>query len=109
MENYTEQLKKDFATKFPEGGVRNIIEKSLSELEEFGDLHEDNCGVNSDENYPDACDCDMKGMKPFVEVQMQLVNNWWVKMTQEHRKYCTPEGNKILTCLQGKKNRRPKQ
>lgn len=101
--NYSEQLKEDFARIFPEGGVRDVVAKALVELEEYGDLHGPNCAVLWEEE----CTCDMGGMKPFVAEQMQKVNNWWIKMTQEHRKYCSPEGRKVLTRLQGKKNRPP--
>ena len=99
--NYSEQLKKDFAEKFPEGGVRDVIAAALIELEEYGDLHTEECGCLREEE----CDCDMNGMKKFVREKMEEVNSWWVKMAQEHRKYCSPEGKKILTRLQGKKNR----
>ena len=102
---YTEQLEADFVTKFPEGGVRDVVAKALEELEEFGQLHEGNCGIFIDENYPKDCDCDMYGMKTFVREKMEEVNNWWIKMATEHRKYCTPEGNKVLTRIMGKKNR----
>ena len=98
---YTEQLKEDFATKFPEGGVRDVVAKALEELEEFGDFHDDTCLCLREEE----CDCDMRGLKPFLKEKMDAVNNWWVKMAGEHRKYCTPEGNKVLTRIMGKKNR----
>lgn len=83
---------------------KEILDKSLQELEEYGNLHEENCGCVSDENYPDECDCDMKGMKSFVEQKMKQVNEFWIEMAKAHRPYCSPAGNKMLTKMMGKKN-----
>lgn len=84
--------------------MEELLQKMLEEIEEYGELHEDNCSTLQE----DECDCDMKGMKPFVTSQMEKLNMWWVEMAQAHRKHCSPEGNKILTRMMGKNNRKMK-
>ncbi len=81
---YIEELKKEFETKFPEGGVRDIICSAMAELDVKGGEAE---------------------IKLFVRTKMEEVNQWWIKMSTEHLKYCTPAGRKVITRLQGKKNR----
>ncbi len=81
--------------------MKELQEKMLAELEEFGSLHTDTCASFME----DECDCDMGGMKDFVIRQMEAVNIWWCKMAEAHRPYCKPEGNKMLTRMMGKKNR----
>src|SRR3990167_4387471 len=39
------------------------IEEKIAELEEYGNLHDEFCGVN----FEDECTCDMQGMKPLFE------------------------------------------
>lgn len=80
-----------------------ILEETLTELEEYGDLHEEHCQCLREEE----CDCDMQGMKPFLREKMQKLNEYWIKNIEEHRPYCQPEGNKVLTRVMGKKNRTP--
>jgi hypothetical protein len=82
-----------------------ILAEALKELEEFGDFHENNCGLFVDENYPDDCDCDMRGLKPFLKEKMEALNQYWIRNIDEHRPHCSPEGNKILTRIKGAKNR----
>ena len=81
-----------------------ILQEGLLELEEYGDLHEENCGCLREEE----CDCEMNGMKQFLTQQMVKLNEYWIKNIDEHRPYCSPTGNKVLTRVQGKKNRQLK-
>lgn len=78
-----------------------ILENALSELEEYGDLHEDQCQCLREE----ACDCGMNGMKEFLRQKMEQLNEYWIKNIDEHRPYCSPAGNKVLTRVKGSKNR----
>ena len=84
--------------------MKEMLETMEHDVEEFGYLHGENCSVNMES--PDACDCDeMKDIKAFCAQWMDNVNTYWCEMTEAHRKYCTPEGNKDITRLLGKKNR----
>ena len=81
-----------------------LIEKMKEDVEEYGELHNETCPCNMED--PDACDCDnMKQIKHLAEEHMQKVNEYWLKMCEAHRPYCTPEGNKDITRMLGKKNR----
>lgn len=82
--------------------MKDLFEQMERELEEYGQFHEGNCGTFQE----DECDCDMYGMKSFVREQMEKVNVWWCAMAEAHRPYCKPEGNKMLTRMMGKKNRK---
>lgn len=46
-------------------------------LEEFGDLHDENCQCNWED--PDACDCDMRGLKPLFKNLLSQSNQEIVK------------------------------
>ncbi len=102
-ESEREAGKKDEQNRFTETNVRSLIELALSELEEYGDLHDEGCPCIMEE--PDECDCDMGGMKEFVQEKMREVDRWWIVNAEAHRKHCSPAGNKILTRLMGKQNR----
>lgn len=78
-----------------------ILEDALTELEEYGDLHEDQCGCLREEE----CDCEMNGMKLFLREKMEKLNNYWIENIELHRPHCSPAGNKVLTRVMGKKNR----
>ena len=78
-----------------------ILEEALVELEEFGDLHEEQCGCLREWE----CDCEMNGMKGFLRDKMEKLNQFWIRNINEHRPHCSPAGNKMLTRIQGKKNR----
>lgn len=41
-----------------------VLDKTMEQLEEYGDLHEVTCQCVQED--PDACDCDMKGLKPLI-------------------------------------------
>lgn len=74
------------------------------DAQEMGDMHAIDCPCNWED--PDECDCDeMKAIESFGERWMGKVNEWWVCMAEAHRKHCTPEGNKELTRMMGKRNR----
>ena len=84
--------------------MKELIEKMKIEVEEHGDAHGEFCPVNMED--PDECDCDeMKFLKHVIEEYMNKVNDYWVSMGEAHRKHCTPQGNKDLTRMMGKKNR----
>lgn len=84
--------------------MKELIEKMKSDVEEYGDLHGEYCSCNMED--PDACDCEeMKQIKHIVETWVEKVNMYWVEMAKAHRNHCTPEGNKDITRMMGKKNR----
>lgn len=92
--------------KFLETNIVSLVKEMEIDAEEYGTLHNEDCGVSADESYPDECDCEnIKMMKSFGKEWMGRVNEWWVLHATEHRKYCSPEGNKMLTRMMGKKNR----
>ena len=77
-------------------------------LEEYGDMHNDDCGVNSDESYPDECECEnMRWAKMRCREWMQKVDEMWVEHLQAHRKHCTPMGRKDLTLTNAIIHNRP--
>lgn len=81
--------------------IPKLIEQMEKDIEEY-DLHDEGCSTELE----DECDCErMKTLKGFGREWMAKVNDWWVVNATAHRKHCTPEGNKILTRLMGKKNR----
>jgi len=84
--------------------MNELIEQMKKEIEEYGDLHGENCLCMMED--PDECDCDeMKQIKQFTESWMKKVNDYWIEMAKAHRPHCSPEGNKMLTKMMGKKNR----
>lgn len=88
--------------RFEETNIPALIEKMEEDAEEYGQLHDEECGVNLE----DACDCEnMRLIKSFGREWMAKVNEWWVFHATAHRKHCTPEGNKMLTRMMDKKNR----
>jgi hypothetical protein len=90
---------------FLETNIPALIEEMKDDAEEYGQLHNEECGVNRE----DICDCEnMELIKSFGKEWMGKVNEWWVIHATAHRKHCSPEGNKILTRLMGKKNRNRK-
>lgn len=80
-----------------------ILDEALTELEEYGDLHEEYCQCLREED----CDCDMRGMKSFLREKMEKLNAYWIRNIDEHRPYCSPAGKKILTRVPGNKNCTP--
>lgn len=42
---------------------KQTLEELMSELEEYGNLHQETCSVMNE----DECDCDMQGMKAFIK------------------------------------------
>lgn len=84
--------------------MENLKEKMGVDIEEYGSLHENLCACNMED--PDICDCEaMSIIKTFTQKWMEEVNKYWIEMAKAHRPHCTPEGNKILTRMMGKKNR----
>ena len=79
-----------------------LKEQAIKDLQEYGELHENDCSVYQE----DDCNCDMSGMKDFVAQWMDNVNDFWIEMAEAHRPNCSPEGNKMLTRMMGKKNRK---
>lgn len=82
--------------------MKELIEKMEVDAEEYGQLHNEDCSVNQE----DECDCEnMKLIKAFGKEWMEKVNLHWYAMTEAHRPYCSPAGNKIITRILGKNNR----
>ena len=88
--------------------MRKLIEKMEADAEEYGALHSADCPCNMEE--PDECDCEeMKAIKTFAREWMEQVDAHWVAMTLEHRPYCSPKGNRMITRILGRKNRTHKE
>ena len=85
-------------------GTNNItilVAEMEKDAEEY-DLHNEGCGTERE----DECDCEnMKIIKSFAKEWMVKVNDKWFFLTEAHRPYCSPKGNKIITRILGKKNR----
>ena len=90
-----------------EVNIPQLIEKMKEDTKEYGQYHDDDCPQMSEwADIDSECSCEtIKVMKSFAEEWMAKVNEWWVFHAKEHRKLCTPEGNKMLTRMMGKKNR----
>lgn len=87
-----------------ETNVTLLIEKMKEEIQEHGDMHGEFCPCNAED--PDECTCEeMAFWGSQIEKYMREVDQWWIMHAKEHRKLCTPEGNKMLTKMMGKKNR----
>lgn len=86
---------------FEETNIKFLVEEMKQDAEEY-DLHNEFCGTA----YENECDCEnMKTIKAFALEWMAKVNEKWYRMTEAHRPYCTPDGNKIITRILGKNNR----
>jgi hypothetical protein len=89
---------------FLETNIKELIEKMRSEIQEHGDMHGIDCACNMED--PDTCECtEMAFWGDEIEKYMGIVNHWWVVHAEAHREHCTPNGNKKLTKMMGKKNR----
>lgn len=87
--------------------MKELIEQMYKDAEEMGDMHNEGCPCNMED--PDTCDCDnMKAIKYLAEKWMVKVNDYWIDMAKAHRPHCSPAGNKMLTAMMGKVNRKPK-
>ena len=87
-----------------ETNIAGLIAKMKEEIQEHGDMHGANCPCNMED--PDECDCEeMVFWGQQIENYMVKVDQWWIAHAKEHRKLCTPDGNKMLTKMMGKKNR----
>ena len=79
---------------YQETNIKNLVAEMEKDIEEYGFLHHQGCGVNIEEE----CDCEeMKAIKSFTKEWMGKVNKMWVINLLAHRKHCTPAGNKELT------------
>ena len=88
--------------------IPTLIEEMEKDAEEYGQYHDDDCPLNREggSDFGDVCECEkIKAIKTHAREWMAKVNEWWVHHATEHRKHCTPEGNKMLTKMMGKKNR----
>lgn len=84
---------------YEEVNIKFLVEKIEKDAEEYGQLHNEDCGVNRE----DECDCEnMRLIKVFAREWMARVNEKWVKMTGAHLQYCTPQGRDFLNRGQGK-------
>ena len=58
------------------------IEEKIAELEEYGDLHRVECACVQED--PDACNCDMYGVKEFFRTSLlQATEMWYAKGYKE--------------------------
>ena len=82
--------------------IKSLVKEMQKDAEEY-DLHNEGCGTERE----DECDCEnMAVIKKFTEEWMIKVNDKWFTLTEAHRPYCTSEGNKVITRILGKKNRK---
>jgi len=81
---------------YKETNIKELVEKMKAEIQEHGDMHGENCACNMED--PDVCECEeMAFWGSVIEEWMGEVNKMWVLNLKNHRKHCTPEGNKSLT------------
>jgi len=87
--------------------IVDLVAKMKEDAKEYGQFHDDDCPQMSEWADIDAeCDCKViNAMKQFAGEWMGEVNHWWATHAEEHRKLCTPDGNKAITRMLGKKNR----
>ena len=90
--------------------IVDLVEKMKEDAKEYGQYHDDDCPQMSEwADVDSTCDCQIiKSMVQFAGEWMGEVNGWWAIHAEEHRKHCSPEGNKAITRMLGKKNRKPK-
>lgn len=94
---------------FLEVNIVKLLEQMKESAEEYGQYHDDDCPFMREDgaHIGDVCECEkIRALKSFAGEWMGKINEWWVTNTEAHRKHCTPEGNKVLTRLMGKKNRK---
>lgn len=90
------EIREEESKLYQETNISELVSKMESEIEEDGDMHDEDCPCNSE--LPDECDCEtMLWAKMRCREWMGKVNRMWVVNLQEHRKHCTPDGNKSLT------------
>jgi hypothetical protein len=78
---------------YEEVNIKFLVEEMEKDAEEYGQLHNEDCGVNRE----DECDCEnMQLIKAFSLEWMAKVNEKWVKMTRAHLPYCRPQGSEFL-------------
>ena len=87
--------------------IELLIKEMEKEAEEYGQYHDNDClAASENASFGDKCECEIiSELKKFAKEQMIKVNDKWFKLTEAHRPYCTPEGNKVITRILGKKNR----
>ena len=84
---------------FEEVNIKFLVQEMESDAEEYGQLHNEGCGVD----YEDECDCEnMRLIKAFGREWMAKVNEKWVMMTKAHLPLCTKNGRDFLSRGQGK-------
>ena len=97
----TEKVLRDVEKRYLKTNIIALVAEMKKDAEEY-DLHSEGCGTERE----DECDCEnMLTIKSFASEHMSKVNHWWVTHAEAHRKHCTPDGNKMLTKMMGKKNR----
>lgn len=62
-----------------------VLDDVMEQLEEYGEYHEDGCQCMLED--PDACDCNMHGLKPLISQALE-------KAYQEGFNYSLSNGGK---------------
>jgi hypothetical protein len=94
--------------RYLETNIKSLVEEMKKDAEEYGQYHDDDCPLMREDgaDIGDECECEMiRTLKSFAHEWMAKVNQRWCAYAEAHRKHCTPEGNKDITRMMGKKNR----
>jgi len=103
-----EELRKERKELLLSVNISELVKMMKDEIQEHGDMHGEHCFANSED--PDECNCEeMAFWGSQIEHYMAKVNDWWATHAEEHRKLCTPDGNKAITRMLGKKNRKTEE
>ena len=92
---------------YEETNIKVLVEEMEKDAEEYGQYHDDDCPLNREggSDFGDICECEkIRAMKTLAREWMGKVNRMWVVNVQNHRKHCSPRGNKELTKIKDKIN-----
>ena len=92
---------------YEETNIKVLVEEMEKDVEEYGQYHDDDCPLNREggSDFGDICECEkIRALKTLAREWMGKVNRMWVANVQNHRKHCSPRGNKELTKIKDKIN-----
>ena len=92
---------------YEETNIKALVEEMEKDAEEYGQYHDDDCPLNREggSDFGDVCECEkIRALKTLAREWMGKVNRMWVANVQNHRKHCSPRGNKELTKIKDKIN-----
>ena len=102
-----EERESELKKLYEETNIKALVEEMEKDAEEYGQYHDDDCPLNREggSDFGDVCECEkIRALKTLAREWMGKVNRMWVVNVQNHRKYCSPRGNKELTKIKDKIN-----